>query len=161
MLTFRYARPSDLDLLFEWANESVTRRNSYNTANIKYEDHVQWFDKRINSENFYCYIFIDHQQSNIGQVRIEKEEGVKEAVISISIDQIHRGKGYSSEMLRKASEDFLSKNNDYIIKAYIFKENQVSYKSFLNEGYSNLKEVVIKNIPSYILTYSNKDNEGH
>ena len=157
MLTFRYADESDVDLLFNWANEESARKNSYNPVEIKYEDHVNWFSKRIDSENFYLYIFTNAEGINVGQVRIEKSTGVNEAIISISIDREHRGRGYSVEMLKKAFADFISKNKGYIIFAYIFKDNRASYKSFLKAGYGNSKEAEIKGISSYILSYSQNE----
>ena len=160
MLTFRPATKEDVDLLFQWANDVTTRQNSYNRDLIKYEDHIKWFDKLINSSNCYCYIFSDKRKSEIGQVRIEKDE-LNSATISISVDKDHRGKGYSTEMLQKASIEFIKHNPRCTLVAFIFKENIASFKTFLKAGFKDVKESVIKNIPSYVLFYNKENDERH
>ena len=156
MLSFRPVEKSDLELLFNWANDETTRRNSYSKNPIRYEDHVRWFNNRFNSESFYCYIFSDENGSIIGQVRIEKDESNITATISVSIDKAHRGKGYSTEMLQKASDAFIVNNPGYSIRAFIFKENDASFKSFMKAGYRIIKDAIIENTPTYILEYTKK-----
>jgi RimJ/RimL family protein N-acetyltransferase len=153
MLTFRFADEKDINLLFEWANDETARKNSYNSNRISYEDHVNWFNKRINSEDFSCYIFLSEGKLPVGQVRIEKTVTKKEAVISILVDKEYRGKGLSSIMLHLATSDFLTKNQGYKIVAYIFKNNRASYRSFQNAGYKSFEEVILKGVPSYVLYY--------
>jgi spore coat polysaccharide biosynthesis protein SpsF len=151
MLTFRFAGEEDVDLVFKWANEKTARENSYNPDAIAYEDHVRWFNKKIHSADGSFYIFINEQKAPVGQVRIEKTEHDKESIVSILIDESHRGKGYSIEMLQQASDDFLNRNNQYHILAYVFKRNEISYRSFIRAGYVQLEVRDVKGVPSYIL----------
>lgn len=150
MLTFRKANLNDVDLFFNWANEFSVRSNSYEKENIDYIDHVKWFSKQIANSNNHFYVFLSELNEPIGQVRISKIEEYK-AVIGIMIDSKFRGKGFASEMLKKASSDFLISNKTVIIFAYIFKSNTSSFKSFLNAGYILLREEIVKKIDSYIL----------
>lgn len=151
MLRFRPAGNNDVELLFKWANDRLARENSYNQSEILFADHVKWFNNKLHSPDISFYIFTDEGKNAIGQVRIEKLKSENEAVVSIVVDENHRGKGYSSQMLRLASQDFLDKNKSYTIVAYIFKTNLPSYQSFLKAGYTLMKESVIHNIPSFIL----------
>ena len=151
MLTFRAGTEKDVDIFFYWANDKISRENSYNPLPIEYANHVDWFTKRINAENFCFYVFLNDQEKEIGQVRIEKNNELLEAIISIVVGPDHRNKGYSSEMLLQATSDFISRNKGFKIIANIFKKNQASYKSFLKAGFSLIKEENIKNVPSYIL----------
>ncbi len=48
----------DCNLLFQWANEEVTRKNSFNTAQIKYKDHLKWFDALMIDDNRKQYILV-------------------------------------------------------------------------------------------------------
>jgi RimJ/RimL family protein N-acetyltransferase len=161
VLNFRRARKADIDLLFNWANDPITRQNSYNKNLIKYEDHIQWFNKQLMSANFFCYIFSNEDKAEIGQVKIQRDVDNLTATIGISVDKDHRGNGYATEMIQKTSEDFIQENPEYIILACIFMENKASLKSFLKAGYRNVKESIIENIPSFILHYSKINNAGH
>lgn len=154
MLTYRLATYADADLFFHWANESSTRNNSYNHEQISYEDHIKWFNKRVNNPDVCMFIFYDKQETAIGQVRIEKELKKQECLIGISVSETQRGKGYSSEMIHKASLEFIFRNPGFSILAYVFLSNQASFKSFLKAGYQLVEEREINGIPSYILKYN-------
>ena len=150
------AGKKDIDLLFKWSNDKAVRDNSYSRQAIEYNSHVEWFNKKINSNSCVIYIFLDKFSIPVGQVRIEKDMITKEGTIGIIVESHNRGKGYSSIMLEKASADFLNLNSNFIILAYVMKKNKISYKSFIKAGYKLLREEVYKNIPSYIL-YKNKN----
>jgi len=147
MLKFRIATIDDVDLYFKWANDPVVRSNSYHSEPIKYEDHVTWFSQKLNDPNFSFYVFFNEEGLAVGQVRIQKEE--TETVIGISIDKDHRGKSLGLEMLEKATDDFLSKNPNEVIYAYIKKENISSIKIFSKAGFQNPEECDVSGIPSY------------
>lgn len=42
MVNLRKAEQSDMDLLFEWANDPAVRKNSFRSDPIPYADHVKW-----------------------------------------------------------------------------------------------------------------------
>lgn len=150
MLTFRKANIDDVDLFFDWANDTVVRSNSYQQEEISYYDHVKWFETQIGNKKNNLYVFLSELNTPIGQVRININEE-KKAVIGLMIDPKFRGKGLAKEMIEKASSDFLYSNKSYVILAYIFKSNRSSYNSFINAGYKLLKEEVVMDIESYIL----------
>ena len=153
MLKCRFAEKDDVDLYFGWANDESTRNNSYNKENISYESHVEWFLRKVQSEQSSMYVYMTEDGSPVGQVRIDKDSvaGGNNAIIGISVDAMNRGKGYSTQMLEMASGDFLRRNPGFHITAYIFVTNHASYKSFLKAGYKLVEEKNINNIPSYIL----------
>ena len=41
----RKATIEDRDLLFQWANDPLVRKNSFSTAEIAYEEHVDWYNR--------------------------------------------------------------------------------------------------------------------
>ena len=45
MIYLREATIEDRDLLYEWANDPETRRASFNTDRINYEEHCRWFER--------------------------------------------------------------------------------------------------------------------
>ena len=149
MLSFRFANKNDADLFFRWSSDRVTRENSYNTADIEYHDHVDWFYKRINNPDILMYVFMNEDKVEVGQVRIESS-GIGESKISISVDAEMRGLGHGAEMIKIATKDYLGKNPGKNILAFIFKNNEASKRSFIKAGFKYLKEVSIKNIPSFV-----------
>lgn len=157
MLTFRFADINDVMLYYNWANDSVARKNSYNKGEIKYADHVNWFTNRLNSKLCFFYLFVNGDNTPVGQVRIEKKDNkfLKEAVISISVDAHFRGKKLGEEMLKLATDAFLEQNIGYQVIAYVFSNNLASYKSFINAGYNLVGEKMVNGIASYILKKTN------
>ena len=151
MLSFRFATEKDIHLYFQWANDETTRKNSYNSDPISFENHIKWFEKRLNNDFCKMYLFFDEKGDSVGQVRIETDQEKNEALIGISVDLNHRGKGYSSEMIQMATNDFLTTHHGFCIYANVFVENIPSYKSFLKAGYILLEQKEIVSIPSYIL----------
>lgn len=140
--TLRIRKPneSDLMLYFDWANDKSVRKNSYQSNKISLEQHSQWFLNKLKDDSCFMYLFENHIGNPIGQVRIQKQNEF-EAIIGISNDEKHRGKGYATKMLILATRVFLEKNPNYIINAYIKVENTASKKVFQKAGF-NLKEMV-------------------
>lgn len=151
MLTFRIADVEDVDLLYHWASDEDTRKNSYNSDAIKYDNHVRWFHDRLKSSKCRIYIFSNLEKFSIGQVRIELGES-GDAIIGVSIAKEHRGKNYSSQMINLACEDFFTFHDGVKIKAWIFTNNQASYRSFLTAGFRIEKEEILNGIASFLLS---------
>lgn len=153
MLTFRKATIEDCALYHSWANDPVVRDQSYNTASIDLDTHTKWFNERVNSPDFYFYIFQNESQQNIGQVRITKDKD-NTAIIGVSIDNRHRGKQYGAKILNMASDSFLTENPAYTIYAYIKNSNAASIHSFIKANFVFEKELIYQDQPSvsYIKT---------
>jgi RimJ/RimL family protein N-acetyltransferase len=149
-MKLRRAKIEDALILYNWSNDLVTRSNSYNKNTISLEEHLNWFNIKINNENCFFYMFENEQNSLIGAVRIEKTEQHK-SIISITVAPEERGRGYASEMIIMATEDYKKNNPNDVIYAYIFTSNISSFKAFTNARYKILKIEKIKEIESYIL----------
>jgi RimJ/RimL family protein N-acetyltransferase len=147
-ITFRKANENDMMLYFNWTNEASVRENSYQSEPILLENHRHWFLKKINDANCFMLVFENHIGTAIGQVRIQKQDK-NTAVIGISNDVNHRGKGYANSMIQMASDAFLEENPETIISAFIKIENKASVKAFQKAGY--ILDVVIEyeSYPSY------------
>ncbi len=149
-LKYRFAREEDVDLYYTWANDKVVRENSYNQEEIKYENHVKWFNNKLKSNDCRFYLFLNNNNEAVGQVRIDKNEN--EVVIGISTDKNHRGKGYASEMLNIATDNYLNTYPDRQIVAYIKLKNEVSYKSFIKANFVECGLLEFANEKSYKLS---------
>ena len=146
-LKMRFAELMDADLYFKWANDTLVRKNSFNQTEIDFNQHVNWFKNKLNSENCFFYMFFDEKDNAVGQVRIDKSD--EEIVIGISIDENHRGKSLGTIMLNQACNDYLSRFPLAVIIAYIKEENIASINQFSKAGFINTQSVMINECKSY------------
>ena len=147
MLTYRKAILSDCDLYFEWVNDPEVRANSFNSAFITKEEHVNWFNDALNNPEYSLFVFQDEQGNYVGQVRFEKINSL-EAEISVSVAAAHRGNGISKEMLKTSSDAFLQESVGFIIIANIKKNNTSSIHAFEKAGFVYKGEALYGNQPS-------------
>lgn len=151
-ISFKMADKADLMQYYTWANDQEVRENSYNQQAISLQDHSQWFETQIENTKNYFYLFLNNQQQAIGQVRISIK--TNENIIGVSVDYLHRGKGFSAKMIAMASHDFMAKNKGQVIVAYIKTTNMASYQSFIKAGYIFKEKTMIENNESYALTFA-------
>lgn len=138
---YRYAIKSDVDQYYKWANDVSVRSNSFNATVIEYSNHVSWFYSKVDSKKCFLYLFFNELNSPVGQIRIDKDSN-GEVVIGISIDEAHRGKLLGEEMLNQATTDYLKKNPNETIIAYIKVENTASYIIFKKAGFTKEIKVI-------------------
>ena len=89
-----YLRPAaeaDIDLLFEWANEPLVRKNSFTAKEITYEEHKKWFRDLMEDDSCRQYIYISGEEA-VGQARVKQKGNTGE--ISYSVCAKKRGMGY-------------------------------------------------------------------
>ena len=133
MVFLRRAQMEDMDLIYEWANDPVTRANSFQQETIPYEVHQQWFQGVMQDPEVILYILMD-EQIPVGQIRIRVEGDTGE--ISYSIAPVHRGKGYGRKLLSLAEESI--RRDAASVKKLIARvkpENAVSGYLFETEGF--------------------------
>ena len=148
MLSLREPTIEDLDKYFVWANDPEVREQSYNSYIIDLESHKKWFESVLDNEAYFMCIFQNEKKEDIGQVRIQKQKD-KEALIGISIDSNHRGKGYAKEALILATDLFLKSNTGFLINAYIKEANLNSKLAFENAGFHFINMIEYENFKSY------------
>ncbi len=145
----RKAKISDLDLYFEWANDPATRSNSFNTQEVDYQEHTEWFSRKVKDKKALLLVFENEENIPVGQVRIEQK--TEENIIGISIDKNFRGLGLAVPMLTTACEVFFTEFQAKNIHAYIKKTNLASLNSFRKAGFETINELIISNEASYLL----------
>lgn len=102
----RTANEKDIQLLFEWANDSSVRSNSFNSNPIAFEEHKQWFNKTINNPNIFLYILCSDEE-NIGQIRLDKNDDGS-AIVNYSISKPYRGMGYGQIIIQLINNKIIS-----------------------------------------------------
>jgi len=135
------AQPSDVEMYFEWANDSAVRANAFNTQEIKYASHKQWFDRKLFSNEsllLACYLY---DGSPVGQVRFDYHSESRRWYIDYSIDASYRGKGLGGEAL-KSTISFMvhHRSNEFELAAEVKHDNLASRKIFERLGFTKQPE---------------------
>lgn len=138
-LMLREVTGKDIDLLFRWANDPVTRQNAFHTEQIPYETHRAWFVKMLADRDILKYILCGSssntdEMQDIGQIRLSIEDG--EALIDYSIDSEKRGQGFGTRMILMAEERLRESRMDVVnCRGQVKLENIASAKVFERCGY--------------------------
>jgi len=124
---------ADADVLWRWANDPETRRNSFNTSPILYEEHVAWLSQRLGSDATPIWIFSDGDVP-VGQVRFDVAGAVAE--IGITVAPERRGRGYGRAMLDAAVRCLRAERRDGVRpRASVLAHNQASLRLFKACGF--------------------------
>ena len=139
----RKANKEDMKDVFNLSNEEIVRQNSINKEQIKWENHVKWFNDKLADENHLFFVISNDENDFLGQVRFEiKDDGT---IISVSVSEKIRGKGLSSKIVEIACENAFRERRDICkILAYISPKNLPSIKCFERSAFIFSKEDVLK-----------------
>ena len=125
-------------LLFDWANETEVRRNSFTTEEIIWENHQEWYQKLLTDKSRKLYIFYRSVQP-IGMIRYDITDTC--ARISYSVAKEFRHKGYGKAMVEQAEEVLRKERPDIqTIIAVVKLENAASMRIFEELCYQKSEE---------------------
>lgn len=131
----RKAEDKDIQLLFDWANDSLTRQNSFHSEPISWDEHEAWFLETIQNPKCQIYLYCNEDRP-IGQVRIAISNEGYEAQVSYSIARAYRGLGHGKKMLSLLAERVKTDFPDVQkLVAEVKPENIASQRCFLDIGY--------------------------
>lgn len=149
----RLASPDDEQLLLTWANDPMTRRNSFSPETISISAHHAWFSRRLQNRDA-CHLYIIESTVPVGQVRFDRnDEGEWEIDYSIAAE--FRGKGYGRFVLSAALNAFQMQHPKAALIGRVKTENQSSCRIFEALGFAGSHDEV-----SAIVVYRNKPNEA-
>lgn len=130
--SFRKATSSDMLLYFKWANDPITRVQSFHPEPIQIEDHRKWFKQKIADPKVIMYI-LQYKNRPVGQIRFGIN-GV--ALLSYSIDPGERGKSFGTYMVKKAIQELATDLQRPInVIGYVKKDNLASNRALSNLGF--------------------------
>lgn len=145
-LHLRRAAKSDVDILYEWANDAIARQNAFNTYFISYIEHIGWFNKVMEDSNQVQYILMAGDEA-IGQIRLTIEDTVAE--IDYSISKAARGHGYGRQIIelikKKAAEDYPHVKK---LMGKVKPFNDASYNCFTKNGFEEKYRLLEYNMSS-------------
>lgn len=133
---------SDIALLWEWANDPVTRKNSFDTAEISWIEHSAWCQKKLSDADCRLLIAINGGTVPVGCVRFDCKAA--EATISITVAPSARGKGYGAKIIQQACYCLFANSSIRQVHAYIKPDNIASVKVFEAAGFRYYANAVCK-----------------
>tara|TARA_R110000765_G_scaffold143852_4_gene245606 strand:- start:1193 stop:2671 length:1479 start_codon:yes stop_codon:yes gene_type:complete len=145
-ISFRRCNETDMTRVFNWSNDDVVRKNSYNSQPILLENHKKWYSNKIKDKNcLFLIALINDVPAGIVRYEIETTQ----SIVGVLVSREYRGQSLASNFLVKSSKLYF-KNFNKPILAYIKKENVASIKAFENAGYSYLEDDIIEESSSFV-----------
>ena len=145
-LTIRKVISKDVDLLYNWSNDDLVRKQSFNSDVIPYDTHCNWFDNKLKSNESLLFI-VETDKAPVGIVRFESDK--ENSTIGFSIDKKYRGKGLGGAIIEIGVTEYF-KEKDLPILASIKKDNIASIKSFEKAGFKYFKQEEINSIEGVV-----------
>ena len=150
-LRIRPARPDDVRLLWEWANDPVVREASFSPEFIRWEDHVVWFSKKLQDRRCFIFVAEDHDGKSVGQVRFDSTT-LGDFDVGISVAKANRGHGLASSLIKRGVEAVCSEVGERRFNAFVRPHNQASIKAFERAGFKNVGETDVRGNAAVHLT---------
>lgn len=128
----RPATAADAELLFSWANDAETRRQSFSPAPIAWHEHCAWLDRVLADPHRQLWIAVDPAGRPLGQVRGDaQDEG---AVLSLGLAPERRGQGLAVPVIAAACRALASAGRAWV-DAAIRTGNTASQRAFARAGF--------------------------
>ncbi len=146
-LRLRSAREEDCKMIWEWANDPETRKASFSSDPIPWEDHREWFRTKLADVHHRFFVAYNDRDEPVGQVRFDCTG--KNAVISVSIAPTMRGKKYATELVTLGCRAAFADCEINVIDAFIKPENKASVAVFEKSGFTARAPTNIKGRASF------------
>lgn len=141
-LQLRKAEFQDAKPIWELSNQPYVREYSINKSTIPWESHIEWFNSKLNDNNYLMLVVLNSSGEFIGRISYQKNEN--SLVVSICLSKVIQGKGESHRLLREADLLCFSHWNTLKpIKAEINPDNIASIKAFERAGYKKSSEIQV------------------
>ena len=130
----RRASAADADAVGRWRNDVDTRAASRTSAEVTWQDHLAWFERRLADPNSLMLIgSIDARP--MGIVRFDRTND-RTAEISINLAPNSRGKGIGKALLRAGCAFAQNAGFAVVFDAEILATNVSSQRTFEQAGFT-------------------------
>jgi len=143
---------NDLDLLYRWANDSETRKQSFKSEPIDYNTHKEWFANKINDPFCSFYLCFNSLEVTIGQIRFDVDKN-SVAVIDVSVDCTQRGNGYGSKIISSGIRKLKKERPIKQFLAFVKTENYASLTAFKKANFIEINTTLIDGHNTAILEW--------
>jgi RimJ/RimL family protein N-acetyltransferase len=127
-IRIRHAAMADASLLWQWANDLVTRANSLNSEPIPWAVHQNWYAKKLASKD--CRLWImERGEFPVGQIRYDRISA-DGAEISLSVAPPMRGRGLGTLLLKMTLPLVACELGVNWVRGIALCENTASHRAF-------------------------------
>lgn len=129
-MELRPATLDDADALLVWRNDEETRRQSFTTDEVAYDDHVAWLRRVIADPDRLLFVGVVDGVV-VGQVRLDVDGDAAEISVTVAPDA--RGNGYARGLIAAA----VDVSPVDIVVARIKNGNAASRAAFTAAGFAH------------------------
>jgi RimJ/RimL family protein N-acetyltransferase len=151
-LQIRPAKDDDAECLREWANDPVTRQNSFDTEPISWKTHQTWYAARLSSPDTRMWI-LELRGQPVGQIRYDRTD-VDTAQISFSIAPKFRGRSLGTNLLCLSLDLAGRELRVRWAEGIVFQENRGSINAFVKSGFELVEKKTIAGHASLVFRRS-------
>jgi L-amino acid N-acyltransferase YncA len=137
-VVIRTAELSDLQDVFDWRTDSLSRSMSLSSEAVSLNEHIDWYQRRLKNPSTRMYIGLINDLK-VGVVRFDFNEDTEQSEVSINLNPLLRGKGFGFSLLSKSISKY-KQSKDTTLIATVKKENDASFKIFTKCGFLNESE---------------------
>jgi UDP-2,4-diacetamido-2,4,6-trideoxy-beta-L-altropyranose hydrolase len=137
-LQLRVASEEDVLLLWQWANEAGTRRNSFTVEPISWVSSQAWYAAKLSSPDTRLWI-LEVQKVPVGQIRYDRTDPGT-ARISFSIAPAYRRMGLGTQLLSLSADRAGRELKVDTVEGITFAENRAANHAFLRAGFNVVEE---------------------
>lgn len=131
-LLLRRAVSEDSRFVWEVNNDPTTRARSTSTADIPWESHRPWFEKKVASPDVLFFIAErDRRPAAVARFEIAGNE----ATIGVAVAPWARGRGLGAWVIAAATDELSRNHPSCRAVAWIRPENTASIRAFARAGY--------------------------
>lgn len=141
-IEFESVAEKDFELLWLWANDPVTRSNSFESDFISWDEHKVWCQNRMGDPSCDFWMVKIAGLGKIGCVRFDRSPS--KVVMSISLAPRVRGVGYGKRIIKLACVHFLRVYGAIPIHAFIKSDNKASLAAFACAGFNESCDIFVK-----------------
>jgi UDP-2,4-diacetamido-2,4,6-trideoxy-beta-L-altropyranose hydrolase len=132
-LILRPVGEDDCRLLFQWADDAAARAASFHSAVISWEDHVRWFNERLQDPDSVIYIGENIAGEPVGLVRFKIHGDC--AVLSVNVAPEFRSRGWGRELIEFSTRALVRASSVHRIDAFVKPDNHASVRLFEASGF--------------------------
>lgn len=145
-LRIRKASKEDCGLIWKWANDPETRRASFSSGPISWEEHVKWFFNKLQDPNCFFFMALDIHDDAIGSVRFDLADNM--ATINVNIRPDLRRAGYGMSLIKKSVELLRIDEGVKSMHAFIKPNNDASINLFEKLRFKHIGVETVKGCPA-------------
>jgi RimJ/RimL family protein N-acetyltransferase len=158
-MQLRPATQEDAGLLWQWANDPLTRANSFHGEAIPWSQHIDWYAAKLRATETRIWI-LEYRQIPVGQIRYDRIAPAL-AQISYVVAPGWRGRGIGTQLLTRSSPLACSELGVRRLQGITFAANIASAQAFRRAGYQIVKEEHIEGRPCLVFAWTQQELTGN